>query len=303
MRSLDQRCLGAAAGLVADRLLGDPPNQAHPVAWFGKAMQLTETALWADRRAPGIAHAAVGIGLGSGAGHVVRSTAVMVAVTVSGRQLRQTAERIGQAVESGDLDRARRELPALVGRDPTDLDASGLAAAVIESVAENSVDAVVAPIFWAAIGGAVGAGGYRAINTMDAMIGHRSTRYRHFGWAAARIDDVANYLPARIFAALIAAQTPAKARGILSAIRRDAPAHPSPNAGVAETAVAAALGCQLGGPLRYGADIERRPTLGTGPRPSPADIPAAIRLANRAELTLVALLTVAWATNTLRSTR
>ena len=280
--------------------MGEPPNAAHPVAWFGKAMQRTEATLWADRRAAGIAYAAIGIGLGAAAGRLGRSTGAVVAITVAGHQLRSTAERIGHVAAAGDLHRARAELPLLVGRDPTDLDAAGIAAAVIESVAENSVDAVIAPVFWAVVAGPPGAAAYRAINTMDAMVGHRTIRYRNFGWAAARLDDAANYVPARIFAGLVAVQTPSQARKILATIRRDAPAHPSPNAGVAETAVAAALGRELGGPLRYGPDIEQRPTLGTGPRPTPADIPRAIDVANRAELAAIGILAFAWLSDTLR---
>ena len=293
MSYLGARCLGAAVGLLVDRFVGEPPNAAHPVVWFGRAMQRTESALWADRRTAGIGYAAIGTGLGAVAGRLGRSTATVVAITVAGRQLRSTAERIGQAADAGDIERARAELPALVGRDPSELDAPGIAAAVIESLAENSVDAVIAPVFWAVVAGAPGAAIYRAINTMDAMVGHRNTRYRNFGWAAARIDDAANYLPARIFAVLVAAQTPRRAAEILAAVRRDAPSHPSPNAGVAETAVAAALGRELGGPLRYGYDSEDRPTLGVGPRPSPNDVPAAVHIANRAELAAIGILTIA----------
>lgn len=293
---IPQRCLAVATGLLADRILGDPPNMAHPVAWFGKFMQWTEEKLWADRRLPGVAHTAIGVGLGSTGGALIRSTAAAVAITASGRQLRSTAARIGQAIEDGDVDRARTALPALVGRDPTELDSSAIAAAVIESVAENSVDAVVAPIFWSMVGGAAGAGAYRAINTMDAMIGHRSVRYRNFGWAAARLDDIANYIPARIFAAVVAAQNPRAAGRIYTIVRRDAAAHPSPNAGVAESAFAAALGCQL----RYGENFENRPTLGDGPRPSPADVRAATELADRVELAFVLLLVTGWAISKVR---
>ncbi len=300
MSSLGARCLGAAAGLLTDRLIGEPPSIVHPVAWFGKSMQHAEATLWADRRNHGIAYAANGVGLGAAAGRLGRSTAVVVALTVAGRELRSTAERISRATSSGDLNRARTELPALVGRDPSELDASGIAAAVIESVAENSVDAVIAPVFWAVVAGPPGAAAYRAINTMDAMVGHRNDRYRNFGWAAARIDDAANYLPARIFAVLVAAQTPSRATKTLATVRRDAPAHPSPNAGVAESAVAGALGRELGGPLRYGHRLEERPRLGTGPRPSPADIPRAIRIANRTELAAAGVLTLAWLIHTIR---
>ena len=157
-----------------------------------------------------------------------------------------------------------------MGRDPSLLDESGIAAAVIESVAEKSVDAVIAPAFWAAIAGAPGAAAYRAINTMDAMVGRRNERYERFGWAAARLDDVANYVPARIFAGLAVGLRPSQAKDIVTAVRRDAPAHPSPNAGVAEAAVAAALGRQLGGPLRYGTVREDRPPLRRRP---PANAP------------------------------
>lgn len=300
MSSLGARCLGAAAGLLADRRLGEPPNAIHPVAWFGKAMQRVEATQWADRRGPGLAYAVIGVGLGAAAGRLARSTTAVVALTVAGRALRTTAERIGRAASAGDLNTAREELSSLVGRDPSQLDASGISAAVIESVAENSVDAVIAPVFWAVVAGPAGAAAYRAINTMDAMVGHRNDRYRNFGWAAARLDDAANYLPARIFAALVAAQTPAQAAKILAIVRRDAPAHPSPNAGVAETAVAAALGRELGGPLRYGQRLEHRPTLGSGPRPSPADIPRAVQIANRAELTAIGLLALILLTDTIR---
>lgn len=302
MSRLGRRCLGAAAGLVVDRLTGEPPDAAHPVAWLGKAMQRTEADLWADRRLNGIAYAAIGVGLGAAAGLLGRSTALVVAITVAGDQLRTTARRIGQAAADGDLGRARAELPWLVGRDPTELDATGVAAAVIESVAENTVDAVIAPVFWAVVAGAPGAAAFRAINTMDAMVGHRTTRYRNFGRAAARLDDAANYLPARIFAVLVAAQTPTRATEILAAVRRDAPAHPSPNAGVAETAMAAALGRELGGPLRYGSEHEDRPRLGLGPRPDPGDIAAAIHIANRAELAAIGMLATVWLVDSLRGT-
>jgi len=288
------RCLGIAAGLVADRLFGEPPNKFHPVAWFGSGMKRVEASLWADLRKPGTVYAAVGVGAGAAAGLVVRSTAVAVAVSVAGSELRSVARAIAETAASGDLVAARLELPSLVGRDPSELDSSGIAAAVAESLAENAVDAVIAPVFWAVVGGAPGAAAYRAVNTMDAMVGHRSSRYKNFGWAAARLDDVANYVPARIFALLVAAQSPTRAKDILASVRRYAPAHPSPNAGVAETAVATSLGLELGGPLRYGTTVSNRPTLGSGRRPTPADIPSVIKTVNQAELTALGLLLLVW---------
>ena len=224
----------------------------------------------------------------------MRSTASAVALTAAGRELRSVAMGIADLLEAGDIDAARAELPRLVGRDPSELDESGVAAAVIESVAENSVDAVVAPVFWAIVAGAPGAMAYRAVNTMDAMVGRRDERYRNFGWAAARLDDIANYVPARLLAALVTALRPRQARAIWTATRRDAPAHPSPNAGVAEAAVAAALGRELGGPLRYGTRQENRPRLGQGPRPTTDDIRPAVHLASQAELLMVALALAAW---------
>ena len=294
MTRVAERCGAVAAGLLLDRLAGEPPADAHPVAWFGRTMERLEERLWSDSRMRGIVYAAVGIVLGLLAGRLLRSVTTAVALTVAGRELRRVARRVGDAAAAGDLAAARTELPALVGRDPSDLDASGVASAVIESVAENSVDAVIAPALWAVVAGAPGAAAYRAVNTMDAMVGRRDDRYGRFGWAAARLDDIANYLPARIFAALVAVTAPERARAVLEAVRRDAPAHPSPNAGVAEAAMAAALGRQLGGPLRYGPSVQNRPLLGTGPRPAPADVAEAIGIADRVERALLAVLGIAW---------
>ena len=249
-----------------------------------------EEALWADRRLNGAVYALSGAVMGAAAGSAAGSTAVATWAVAAGRELRRVASRVGELTAAGDLAAARAELPSLVGRDPSELDASEIAAAVIESVAENSVDAVIAPAFWAAVAGAPGAVAYRAINTMDAMVGRRDERYGNFGWAAARLDDMANYVPARIFAGLVAVLRPDRAREILSAVRRDAKAHPSPNAGVAEAAMAAALGRELGGPLRYGTVTENRPLLGNGPRPDPDDVPEAVRIAGRAEWAVVGTL-------------
>ncbi len=293
MSRLGGRCLGAAAGLFIDRLVGEPPPVVHPVAGFGQIMERVEHTLWADRRLRGAAYAAVGVAIGAVGGRMMRSTAIAVAVASAGRELRRTALSIGEAISDGDLPAARAALPSLVGRDPAELDESGIAAAVIESVAENSVDAVIAPAFWGAVAGAPGAAAFRAINTMDAMVGRRNERYRNFGWAAARLDDAANYVPARIFAVLVAALYPEQARGILETVRRDAPVHPSPNAGVAEVAVAVALGRELGGPLSYEGAAENRPHLGTGPRPLAEDIPSAVRMAERVELVATGLLVLA----------
>jgi adenosylcobinamide-phosphate synthase len=279
-----------ATGLLADRALGEPPASIHPVALFGTLMGRVERAIYRDSRRAGVGYAAVGVAIGAAAGAIVRRRDVAVGLAAAGRELRHAAARVRDALATGDLDHARALMPALVGRETSELDASQLSAAAIESLAENSVDAVVAPALWAAAAGARGALVYRAVNTMDAMVGHRSARYERFGWAAAKLDDVANFVPARATAALVACVRPRRAPEIVRAVRTQAWAHPSPNAGVAEAAFAAALGCELGGPLRYGDRDEIRPRLGWGRRPEPDDIDHAIALASHVELALAGLL-------------
>jgi adenosylcobinamide-phosphate synthase len=246
--------------------------------------------LYRDRRSAGVVHAMVGIGLAAGTGAMVRSTALSTYVAVAGRALGEAADDVARALDAGDLEHARELLPALVGRDPSQLDEKEIARAAVESVAENTVDAVVAPACWALLAGAPGVLGYRAVNTLDAMVGHRSERYERFGWASARADDVANWVPARVTAALVAAVRPASARAVWRAVVDDAPGHPSPNSGVAEAAFAAALGLRLGGENRYGDRVEVRPSLGTGRPAEPADIAAAVRLSRDATLAFAGIL-------------
>jgi adenosylcobinamide-phosphate synthase len=279
-------------GVGADWLVGEPPRSAHPVVAFGRTMRSVERTLYADHRGRGVIHAAVGVALGAGAGFVVRPTAAATCLAVGGRALGEAAGAVAVALEAGDLDRARALLPALVGRNPDGLDEKEVARAVVESVAENTVDAVVAPALWAAVAGARGALGYRALNTLDAMVGHRSARYRNYGWASARLDDVAGWIPARATAALVAAVRPGSATAVWTAVRTQAPAHPSPNAGVAEAAFAAALGLRLGGQNRYGDRVELRPPLGTGRPPEPADIGRAVALSRHVAAALCAFLVV-----------
>ena len=199
-------------------------------------------------------------------------------MAVAHNQLAAAAEDVAARLGADDLDGARARLPALVGRDPAGLDEKEISRAVVESVAENTVDAVVAPVLWALVGGAPGVLAYRAVNTMDAMVGHRSPRHLRYGWAAARLDDGANWLPARVTAALVGACRPRRAGDVWRAVRHDATAHPSPNAGVAEAAFAGALGVRLGGINRYGDRVEVRPSLGDGRAPDRSDIGPAVRL-------------------------
>jgi adenosylcobinamide-phosphate synthase len=281
---------GIAVGYLADLALADP-RRAHPVAGFGRAASALERLSYRDGRAAGAAHTGALVGavvLTAAAAQARASAPARFALTAAatwaalgGTTLARTGVRMADLLDAGDIEAARALVPALCGRDPASLDAGGLARAALESVAENTADAQVASLLWAAVAGVPGVLGYRAVNTLDAMIGHRSPRYARFGWAAARSDDVANYLPARATAILTALCAPlvgGSAGGALRAWRADAARHPSPNAGVTEAAFAGALGVRLGGPTQYRHQLEIRPTLGGGPDPGVGDLRRAVRL-------------------------
>ncbi|MER6561917.1 cobalamin biosynthesis protein [Streptomyces sp. NPDC001027] len=287
---------GAAVGLLGDLLLGDP-RRGHPVAVFGRAAGAVERLLWRDHRGWGALHTVVcaggAVALGAAASRGVRrSPAASVALTaaatwavVGGSSLVREARAIGRALEAGDVEAARERLPHLCGRDPQALDADGIARAVVESVAENTSDAVVGALVWGAVGGVPGLVGFRAVNTLDAMVGHRSPRYLRFGWAAARLDDLAGWPGARLTAVLAAAAGD-DPRGALRAWRADARRHPSPNAGPVEASFAGALGLRLGGTLSYGGRVEHRPVLNgaAGRAVAVHDIERAARLSRRVGL-------------------
>lgn len=282
------RLVATALGVIGDELLGEPRLDPHPVAAFGTVMRGLERAVYRDDRRAGVLHAVVGMGVGWSAGTVLGSATLSSYLSVAGRALRQAAESVASPLRAGDIEQARRVLPSLVGRDASELGAKEIARAVVESVAENTVDALVAPVLWALAGGGPGALAYRAVNTMDAMVGHHNTRYEHYGWASARLDDLANLIPARITAGLVACVRPRRARSVLTAVRTQAGAHPSPNSGVVEAAFAAALDLRLGGTNSYQGRIEVRPSLGFGHPPEPDDIDAAIRLSRDIGRALVA---------------
>lgn len=283
---------GAAAGLLGDLLLGDP-RRGHPVAAFGRAATAVERTLWRDHRGWGALHTAVCVGgatglaaltarslRSSGAASVALTAAATWAV-VGGTSLGREARAIGDALTAGDLDLARERLPHLCGRDPQALDAAGVARAVVESVAENTSDAVVGALVWGAAAGAPGLVAFRAVNTLDAMVGHKSPRYRRYGWASARLDDVAGWPGARL-TAVLAAVAGTDPRGAVRAWRADARRHPSPNAGPVEASFAGALGVRLGGTLAYAGRVEHRPVLnGEGRAVRVADIERAVRLSRR----------------------
>ncbi len=278
--------LAVASGLLADSLAGEPPVRRHPVAVLGRALQLVEGRVYGDRVTNGVLHATIGVALGVGAGAAIHSTALATYLGSSGRALRDAAADVEDALTAGDMERARTLLPTLVGRDPEGLDEKEICRAVVESVAENTVDAIVAPAMWALLAGAPGVIAHRAVNTMDAMIGHRDDRYAEYGRPAARLDDVAAWLPARVTAALVACCRPRVADRVFRVVRRDAAAHPSPNAGVAEAAFAAALDLRLGGESRYGDRVELRPPLGDGRPAERRDIRRASQLSRDVTLVL-----------------
>ena len=294
---------GLAAGVELDALIGDP-RRGHPVAAFGRLAAGLETRMYADSGLRGALHtgaclvaatapavAAQRLTRGRPLPRAASLAAGVWAVT-GARSLRQTAERAALHLDTGDLAAARAVLPALCGRDPSQLGPKELARAVVESVAENTSDAAVAPLLWAAAAGLPGLAAYRAVNTLDAMYGYRSARYRQFGWAAARLDDVANWAPARLSAVLAAACAPVAGgspSGALRAAGRDGGRHPSPNAGCPEAAFAGALGLRLGGASTYLGVTESRPELGNGRPPEPGDIRRAQRLSRAVTIAAAAL--------------
>lgn len=284
---------GATAGLIGDLLLGDP-RRGHPVAAFGQAAAGVESRLWRDHRGWGALHALVCAGGAAGAAalaaRAVRNRpAAAVALTaaatwsvIGGTSLGREARAIGGALAAGDIEVARERLPHLCGRDPQSLDGPQIARAVVESVAENTSDAVVGALVWGAIGGVPGLVGFRAVNTLDAMVGHRSPRHRRYGWASARLDDLAGWPGARL-TAVLAVAAGGRPREAVRAWRADAGKHPSPNAGPVEASFAGALGVRLGGTLAYGGRVEHRPVLNgeSGRDVRVADIERAVRLSRR----------------------
>jgi len=287
------RMVGVLGGYLADLALSDP-KRGHPVAVFGQAAAKLEQVTYRDSRIAGALHVGLLVGVVSVAGVSVQraarrggrlgsiaATATAAWISLGGTSLARTGVEMAALLDSDDIEAARRLLPSLCGRDPARLDSAGLARAALESVAENTSDAQVAPMLWATVGGTPAVLTYRAINTLDSMIGHRSPRYHRFGWAAARLDDGANYIAARATAALVVLCAPVvggSPSGAVRAWREDAARHPSPNAGVVEASFAGALGIRLGGPTQYHHELQIRPTLGTGPQPTVDDLRRAVVL-------------------------
>jgi adenosylcobinamide-phosphate synthase len=281
---------GLLAGVLVDQCVGDP-RRGHPVALFGRVAARLERVMWHDDRTAGCAYAALLVGTAVGLGLLLRrgstrtrfvATAAATWAVLGSRSLFEEAGAVHAHLSRGDLRSAREQLTHLVGRRTDQLNEPEIARAVIESVAENTSDAVIAPLFWGAVAGLPGLLGYRAINTLDAMVGYHNPRYENFGWASARADDLANCIPARLTAALTAVVAPlvgGRTRDVVNVVRRDGRRHPSPNAGMTEAAFAAALGVRLGGQNEYGTQVEQRPLLAANGRVATADdLERAVRL-------------------------
>ncbi len=254
----------------------------HPVVWIAALIAALERR-WNHpgraRRALGAATVIVIVTAAAGVGLVIMRLApgipyggvlVMLVATLglAQRSLFDHVVAVIRAFNAGDLGAARTAVARIVGRDVNQLDGSGVAAAALESLAESFNDGVVAPAFWLFVGGLPGLFAYKAVNTADSMIGHREPRWRDFGWAAARTDDVMNLIPARIAGCLIAVA----GRGGWRVLFRDAGKHASPNAGWPEAAMAGALKVELGRAVTYDGVLHERPSFGSGPRPGPGDL-------------------------------
>jgi adenosylcobinamide-phosphate synthase len=310
----------AAAMLVAmllDVAIGWPAwlfdRIGHPVTWIGKLILALDRSLNREafppvkRRALGIVASLLVIAASALVAAAVVAAApsgwtgvLLVGIAawplIAVRSMREHVEAVARPLETGQLAEARHAVSMIVGRDPSSLDEGGIARAAIESLAENTSDGVVAPIFWGVVLGLPGIAVYKAINTLDSMIGHRTARYERFGWAAARIDDVANFVPARLTAVLFALVSGSPTLALRCA-RADAKKHRSPNAGWPEAAMAGALGIRLSGPRSYNGKPSAEPWVNEGGREARgADIRPALEVYRRAMLALAAslVLLVVW---------
>ena len=302
-----------AVALAIDAVLGWPERLfrllGHPVTWLGRLIDWTDAACNrsshppAFRRAAGLIATLVVIALPTILAIAVQAelTTSWSRIVIAGilawplvalRSLHDHLTAVERPLQSGDIEGARSAVSRIVGRDPANLDEAGIARASIESLAENTSDGVIAPMLWGAIFGLPGIVGYKTINTLDSMIGHRTPRHEAFGWAAARIDDLVNFIPARLTGFLFAVLSvrPADA---LACMMRDAQCHRSINAGWPEAAMAGALGVRLSGPRVYHGTLADEPWLNEGGRdPRAADIAKGLDLYRRAMWLLAAVLVI-----------
>jgi adenosylcobinamide-phosphate synthase len=283
------------AALLLDALFGEPPEALHPTVWMGRAISASEKEALKSknphtRRLAGVVLA---LSIPTLVYLLTRRildivprflrwifSAVLISTSLSMRSLGEAAGAVERELRGGNLKGARTRAGEMVGRDTANLSASEVARAAVESVAENTSDGVVAPMLYGLFFGAPGALAYRAVNTLDSMVGYRRDPYEELGWAAARLDDLANLAPARI-TALVAATVSGRPLRTFETARRYGPRTASPNAGWAEAAFAGALGLRLGGPNTYGGVVREGPVLGDGRRPGPEDIRRSVKLMRR----------------------
>ena len=305
----------AFLALLIERAVGYPDAYyraiGHPVTWIGRLIAWADSALnrsdrsFGARKAAGLLALAVFVLAAGAAGLLVQvafgagigilATALVASSLIAQRSLASHVEAVADALERDGLEGGRKAVSMIVGRDPENLDEAGVSRAAIESLSENFSDGVVAPAFWLAVAGLPGAAVYKAVNTADSMIGHRTPRHEAFGWASARLDDLINLPASRLTALLIACAAwslrDADARASWRAVRRDARKHRSPNAGWPEAAMAGALGLALAGARSYGGVLVEDAVMGEGGRreASAADIRRALRIYLRADALLIAL--------------
>ncbi|GIP22555.1 adenosylcobinamide-phosphate synthase CbiB [Paenibacillus sp. J22TS3] len=283
------------AAYVVDRLVGDPRSIPHPVVGMGRAITRIEAAIRRHVQPRRFKAAGVLLPLLVAGGAFALTWGLiwllakispwlaaaaevwLIATTVAAKGLKDAGMEVYHCLKEGDLPAARQSLGMIVGRDTAHLDSPDIVRGAVETVAENIVDGVVSPLFYAAIGGAPLAMAYRAVNTLDSMVGYKNDKYIHLGWASARLDDVANYIPARLTALLLIVSAWAMkldAGRAYRTVRRDASAHPSPNSGYPESAVAGSLGVRLGGENVYHGVSSFRAYMGDKTRELvPDDIP------------------------------
>jgi adenosylcobinamide-phosphate synthase len=302
-----------AVAMMLDALLGWPDSLfariGHPVTWLGRLIDTLDVRWNREqdpalmRRAAGVAAALIVIAvacilgafvqarIASGWNHVF-FLGVLAWPFVALRSLYDHVSAVARPLGNGDIEAARSAVSMIVGRDPAKLDEAGIARAAIESLAENTSDGVVAPIFWGVLFGLPGIAGYKAVNTLDSMIGHRSERHQHFGSAAARIDDIANFIPARL-TGLIFALAGAAPKAAFACMTRDGSKHRSINAGWPEAAMAGSLAVRLCGPRFYDGERADEPWLNEGARdPVARDIALGLKLYVRAMSGLAGLLVI-----------
>ena len=287
-------------GWIADLVMGDPERLPHPIVWFGKAIAWFERLLnkGRGRRVKGIITALLLIGtvyaamffllrwidgVDKYAGMAVK--AILVFYCLAGTTLIREVKKVFEAVDCS-LEEGRKQVARIVGRDTSELSEQEVRIAALETLAENLSDGVVAPVFWYAILGVPGMMAYKMVNTLDSMIGYRTQRYREFGWCAAHIDDVANYLPARLTTLLMLTVT-GRFR-LLNFVTWFGREHASPNSGYPEAALAGILDCRFGGPHTYFGEVVNKPYIGTNERPiTTADMERAVSINRRVEVVVV----------------